>query len=243
MPFDEKSVVPGLDRAALPRPGRPAREGAPGVSPLGLRSPQALAALQQTAGNAAVVQTLRDEQEQEQHRHGAGCGHQPPVQRSSVDEALRSPGRPLEPAKREEMESRLGADFSSVRVHTDTVAQRSASELGARAWTSGNDVVLGPGGGDDHTLAHELTHVIQQSKGPVDGTVGPGGVRVSDPGDRFEREAEANATRAMSAPLPEVQRAPARSGAQEYGAAVGDVDAVQRARHATERAPDSDNDS
>lgn len=55
-------------------------------------------------------------------------------------------------------------------------------------------------------LAHELTHVVQQRSGPVDGTDAGGGVKVSDPSDRFEREAVANADRLMSAPAPAVQR-------------------------------------
>jgi hypothetical protein len=52
------------------------------------------------------------------------------------------------------------------------------------------------------TLAHELTHVIQQRTGPVDGTAAPGGIRLSDPSDRFEQEAAANAERAMNTPAP-----------------------------------------
>ncbi|MFB1047259.1 DUF4157 domain-containing protein [Streptomyces chrestomyceticus] len=55
-------------------------------------------------------------------------------------------------------------------MHRDAAARRSAGEIGARAYTSGNHVVLGEGGGDQHTLAHELTHVIQQRQGPVVGT-------------------------------------------------------------------------
>ncbi len=98
------------------------------------------------------------------------------------------------------MENRLGADFSDVRIHDDTAARASAAEVGARAYTSGNHVVIGQGGGDRHTLAHELTHVIQQRRGPVAGTDHGDGLRVSDPDDRFEREAEASATRAMSGP-------------------------------------------
>ncbi len=54
-------------------------------------------------------------------------------------------------------------------------------------------------------LAHELTHVVQQRSGPVDGTATGDGVKVSDPSDRFEREAAANADRVMSSPAP-VQR-------------------------------------
>lgn len=67
-----------------------------------------------------------------------------------------------------------------------------------RAYTSGDHVVLGSAGVDEHTLAHELTHVVQQRSGPVAGTDNGQGLRISDPGDRFEREAELNATRVLS---------------------------------------------
>ncbi|MGW2818437.1 eCIS core domain-containing protein, partial [Streptomyces sp. NPDC001415] len=96
-----------------------------------------------------------------------------------------------------------GADFSDVRIHNDSAAKASAAEVGARAYTSGSHVVIGDGGADKHTLAHELTHVIQQRQGPVAGTDNGSGLKVSDPSDRFEREAEANATRVMSGPVPE----------------------------------------
>ncbi|MGW2813730.1 eCIS core domain-containing protein [Streptomyces sp. NPDC001415] len=139
---------------------------------------------------------------QERHQHGAGCGHQqaeePQVQRSAVHDVLRSGGRPLDSATRTDMESRLGADFSDVRIHNDSAAKASAAEVGARAYTSGSHVVIGDGGADKHTLAHELTHVIQQRQGPVAGTDNGSGLKVSDPSDRFEKEAEANATRVMS---------------------------------------------
>ena len=147
-----------------------------------------LAALQSTAGNAAVVQML--------HRAGQAA---PAVQRSAVHDVLRTPGRPLDDATRADMEARLGADFSDVRIHTDAAARASAAEVGARAYTSGSHVVIGDGGADKHTLAHELTHVIQQRQGPVAGTDNGSGLKVSDPSDRYEREAEANATRVMSA--------------------------------------------
>ena len=51
-------------------------------------------------------------------------------------------------------------------------------------------------------IAHELTHVVQQRNGPVDGADAGGGVKVSDPSDRFERAAVANADRLMSASAP-----------------------------------------
>ncbi|BFO14740.1 hypothetical protein SHKM778_11280 [Streptomyces sp. KM77-8] len=57
-----------------------------------------------------------------------------------------------------------------------------------------------------HTLAHELTHVVQQRQGPVAGTDHGNGLLLSDPADRFEREAETNAHRVMAGPAP-VRRA------------------------------------
>ncbi|WP_445398046.1 eCIS core domain-containing protein [Streptomyces sp. LE64] len=170
-----------------------------------------LVGLQAGAGNAAVVQMLRGAGHpwaREQHQHGAGCGHQEiasspaPVQRSAVHDVLRTGGRPLDDATRTDMESRLGADFSDVRIHDDVAARASAAEVGARAYTSGSHVVIGDGGDDKHTLAHELTHVIQQRQGPVAGTDNGSGLRVSDPSDRFEREAEANARRVLGGPTP-----------------------------------------
>ncbi|MEU9608223.1 DUF4157 domain-containing protein [Streptomyces sp. NPDC048057] len=165
-------------------------------------------ALQRSAGNSAVVQMLRQAGHpwaREGHQHSAGCGHQPAeraVQRSTVPDVLRSPGRPLDDDTRAEMEARLGADFSDVRLHTDTAARTSAAEIGARAYTSGSHVVIGAGSGDKLTLAHELTHVIQQRGEPVSGTDHGDGLRVSDPSDRFERAAEANAARVMSRAVP-----------------------------------------
>ncbi|MFD7660963.1 DUF4157 domain-containing protein, partial [Actinosynnema sp. NPDC059797] len=96
------------------------------------------------------------------------------------------------------------------------------------AYTSGNHVVLGQGGADPHTLAHELTHVIQQRSGPVAGTDRGDGLAISDPDDRFERAAEANATRAMSGPAPAEPTpsrppAPARDGVALQRAEVSGV--------------------
>lgn len=169
-------------------------------------SSASLIGLRGSIGNAAVVQRMRRAgvaREEQEHRHESGCGHggsaQAPVQRSSVHDVLRGRGRPLDRSTRADMESRLDADFSDVRIHDDRSAKNSASEIGARAYTSGSHVVLGEGGRDKETLAHELTHVIQQRQGPVSGTDNGSGLRASDPSDRFEREAEANVRRVMSA--------------------------------------------
>jgi hypothetical protein len=114
-----------------------------------------------------------------------------------VSAVLRSSGRPLEPSIRADMEQRMGADLSDVRIHDDSAARRSAAAIGSRAYTSSSHVVLGDGGTDRHTLAHELTHVLQQRQGPVPGTDAGNGLSISDPGDHLERAAEANAHRVM----------------------------------------------
>lgn len=114
-------------------------------------------------------------------------------------------GRPLDEPVRAEMEGRLGADFADVRVHDDDRAHESARAVNAHAYTVGSNVVFqrdryDPSSHEGMTmLAHELTHVIQQRSGPVEGTPTGGGVQVSDPSDRFEREASSNADRVMGA--------------------------------------------
>lgn len=170
----------------------PARSRRPAVRPaVPAQAPPSLRALQRSVGNATVARMLTQRDEE---------ADGPSVQRrAGVHDVLRSSGRPLEPGVRAEMEGRFGgADFGDVRVHNDAVAQRSAAEIGARAYTSGRHIVIGENGGDKHTLAHELTHVVQQRSGPVAGTDTGQGLRLSDPSDRFEREAEANAHRVMS---------------------------------------------
>ncbi|GAA1198508.1 hypothetical protein GCM10009608_37060 [Pseudonocardia alaniniphila] len=84
---------------------------------------------------------------------------------------------------------------------------------------------------DRHTLAHELAHVVQQRQGPVTGTDYGDGLRVSDPGDRFEQEAEATADALVSHASP-VQRVAGGGPAAEMGSAGGV--AVQRAASSVE---------
>ncbi|MFD8288739.1 DUF4157 domain-containing protein [Streptomyces lavendulae] len=180
------------ENGAYPRRApSPPEQAASMVQPaIGIMTSAALVSLQRTAGNAAAARMLK-EQRRDPDTDG---GHEQPVQRSTVHDMLRSPGQPLDEPLRTEMEGRLGTDFSDVRLHTGAAAQRAAAEVGARAFTSGNHVVIGDGGSDKHTLAHELIHVIQQRQGQVTGTDDGTGLKVSDPGDRFERAAEAGAT-------------------------------------------------
>jgi peptidoglycan hydrolase-like protein with peptidoglycan-binding domain len=76
-------------------------------------------------------------------------------------------GQPLSKSDREVMEPRFGRSFENVRLHTDREANDQATGIGAKAFTQGSDVSFGPGHGpeDKKLLAHELTHVAQQSSG------------------------------------------------------------------------------
>src|SRR5215211_4722238 len=60
-----------------------------------------------------------------------------------VHEVLGSPGKPLEPEARTQMEPRFGHDFSKVRIHTDAPAEKSALAVNALAYTVGRDIVFG----------------------------------------------------------------------------------------------------
>ena len=140
---------------------------------------------------------------------GAPAGAAPvPARPSAVParpilDVLKDSGQPLATPLREEMEARLGADLSDVRVHTGATARASAAAVHARAYTAGSHVVIGEKGAGKHTLAHELSHVIQQRQGPVAGTDNGNGLKISHPSDADERAAEASASRAMTMRPPE----------------------------------------
>jgi hypothetical protein len=88
-----------------------------------------------------------------------------------VGDVLRSSGLPLDSATRAFFEPRFGRDFSRVRIHTGSEAAESARSINALAYTLSNDLVFGHGQYAPDTnagrtlLAHELTHVLQQSGG------------------------------------------------------------------------------
>jgi outer membrane protein OmpA-like peptidoglycan-associated protein len=88
---------------------------------------------------------------------------------ASVDRVLSGSGSPLDPAIQQDMGQRFGHDFSQVRVHTDLAAKQSAQDINAHAYTVGHNIVFGagefaPGSHEGRKLiAHELTHVVQQT--------------------------------------------------------------------------------
>lgn len=89
----------------------------------------------------------------------------------AVHDTLRDSGKPLDAATRGFFEPRFGRDFSDVRIHTNTKATESAQSVSARAYTVGNNIAFNDGEyspqstAGQRLLAHELTHVVQQSQG------------------------------------------------------------------------------
>lgn len=136
---------------------------------------------------------------------------------ASVDRALASSGRPLEPELRQDMEQRFGRDFSQVRVHSGSSAAHSAREVNANAYTVGNSIVFGAGRfapaepEGRRLIAHELTHVVQQQ-----GTGRCGPPPVSFPARRLSTESVRSLQRDLATPPPAVPAAarPALTPAQ-----------------------------
>lgn len=114
----------------------------------------------------------------------------------SVPHTLSGGGAPLESPTRVLFENLFQRDFSSVRIHTGGAAAQSTLDLRANAYTVGSHIAFAPGRFEPHgtegrkLLAHELTHVVQQSRG----TAGPK-AGVSTPSDPSEHEADQVAER------------------------------------------------
>lgn len=117
-------------------------------------------------------QTEPMKEEEEESLQTKTSSDQSPTISSSLHNritALRGGGQPLPQSERAFFEPRFGADFSQVRVHTDSQANEMASTVNARAFTVRREVVFGAGQYQPSTsdgrrlLAHELTHVVQQN--------------------------------------------------------------------------------
>ena len=89
---------------------------------------------------------------------------------SSYINSLSSKGSPLSESTRSFFEPRFGRDFSDVKIHNDSVAAKSADSINALAYTTGNNIVFNQNQFSPESdsgkklLAHELTHVMQQSQ-------------------------------------------------------------------------------
>jgi hypothetical protein len=150
---------------------------------------------------SAPEQPPDDDDVEEQQVQPKGAQTATPSVTSSVAaniHAMNGGGSALPDTTRAFFEPRFGADFSSVRVHTDSRAAETAKSISARAFTVGQNIAFGTGQYTPesrqgrHVLAHELAHTIQQRSGP---TTGPAAtdLNVSHPADSAEQEAGAAA--------------------------------------------------
>ncbi len=102
-------------------------------------------------------------------------GEEASTELSGALERERGRGQPLEPRLQSQMGLAMGADFSGVRVHTDSHADRLNRALTSRAFTKGQDIFIKKGEYEPRSregqmlIAHELTHVSQQREDRTDG--------------------------------------------------------------------------
>ena len=159
-----------------------------------LDAKSSLLRLQRVHGNRYVSRMLARSAEHasaERGEHLADVEH-------AIDRA-RPNGRPLDAAVQRRMEAAFGTDLARVRVHHDAQADSLNRTLEARAFTTGHHIFFREGeyqpgsSAGRELLAHELTHVVQQSGGAVRAKLEVGIV-----GDRHEQEADRVAT-AMAA--------------------------------------------
>ena len=131
-----------------------------------------------------------------------------------------SDGQPMAPPLRHFMEARFKHDFSRVRLHTDAQANASAKSIGALAYTYGQDIFFDASGFRPNTphglvlIAHELSHVVQQSRHPLPVNEG---LRVEPETSFAEVEADRTALAAVT-PGPMNERPSARSQGLNRGA-------------------------
>jgi len=123
-----------------------------------------------------------------------------------VDSALRrrrGKGSALPASLGDRVGDAMNADFSGVRVHTDSEADAIARSVASRAFTFGHDIYFTTGtyapatSSGQHMLAHELAHVAQHQRGASSGPSGPATIGLAD--DHAEREADHAATDVVAA--------------------------------------------
>ena len=182
-------------------------------------SPAQVLQLQRHYGNRAIQRLIqRAALQRDQDSIGLEGGAVEADLQNQINSA-RGGGQPLDRTVGSKIGGALGADFSGVKVHTDSKSDSLNRSLSAKAFTLGSDVFFSKGAynpgthGGKQLLAHELTHVVQQGAAAGTGqrkvdkvqtklTVGPAG-------DKYEQEADAVASRVMRA---QTQSAPMVAG-------------------------------
>jgi hypothetical protein len=167
----------------------------------------AIVRLQRLVGNRAVQRLLASRNTAGlTQRQGGGEGFTLDEETAGHINRARGGGQALDSSTQKQMGESMGHDFSGVRVHTSAEAHDLNQQLSARAFTTGQDIFFRQGSYDPSSsggrelIAHELTHVVQQSSGLVSGG---GRMTVRPAGDAYEQEADALARNATN---PSVQR-------------------------------------
>jgi hypothetical protein len=148
------------------------------------------------------LQTLRDE----------STSDEVSVDMESRINSTKGSGHPLSGAIRGPMEQAFGADFSGVRVHTDSEADALNRQLSAKAFTTGPDIFFKRGAFDPNSksgqqlIAHELSHVLQQLQGEVkpgikaNGTASNNDQVLKKKADQGAKESMKGKTRSVDSP-------------------------------------------
>lgn len=153
-----------------------------------------IAELQRQVGNRAVQRLLAQ-------RSGGGGSFELDDETTNRINSQRGGGQPLDTAIQAQMSQATGHDMSDVKVHTSSESASLNQQLNAKAFTTGSDIFFSQGAyqpgssSGQELIAHELTHVVQQSSGAVSGG---SRMTVNAPGDAFEQEADAVARRSLS---------------------------------------------
>jgi hypothetical protein len=159
-----------------------------------------------TIGNAAFTRVVQGASTPAVDRAGPrsqGAGPLDPEIAGDI-EAARGGGQPLADPVRADMQQSLGVDLSAVRIHADPRADALTRSVQAEAFTTGTDVFFRSGAYQPDSsdgrrlLGHELTHVVQQTSGQVEGG------RVSHPDDAHEVEARSVGDTVAASPAPDV---------------------------------------
>ena len=106
-------------------------------------------------------------------QEGNGQTSAPPQLSSNIEQSA-GKGRSMPDKTLSQMQSSFGEDFSNVNIHTDQDAVAMNKELGAQAFTHGRDIYFNSGKYNPENtegkklLAHELTHVVQQTSSKVE---------------------------------------------------------------------------
>lgn len=158
---------------------------------------------QQTLGNKAVQRLIQ--------RKAQGEPTELNEETAAAINSARGQGQSLDSDMADKAGGAMGQDFSNVKIHTDSQSDQLNEQVGAKAFTTGNDIFFSSGAYDPHSqdgqhlIAHELTHVVQQG---ASAPAVQGKMTVNDPNDQYEAEADQVADQVISQPQVQKEEMP-----------------------------------